>query len=1275
MPDIPGVAREPTVPQGAAELQRLQAAGFSNDELIQHKQDTTKHLMEGGFLPAEVDKYWGDTQPSVPGLHELQEANIKKLAGVDKPFGPKITEGPLEALGAGWGMGNIGMLMKGRAPDTVLPQDAGMLNKVMYGLGQMSGDLPAMLAGVVVGTPAGATLGTAVAPGPGTVVGGIMGAGVGGAGLPEALRQVMIGAYRRGEIHTWSDFMQIASEGLQKTATAMTVGAVAAPLGVVGGKVVGSALARSAEPLAATVSTGLAFTGVGAVLEGKVPDAQDFAVGAILGLAVHTVGSAMTPTEASRTVQSNLEGIYRDTGMPPWQAVELSKTNPKVRDEMLGQTIDGEPITDAIRPNAPPEPEPFLKPSEDGKPPVVPPKPPLEGEVIPPKPQPKKLEEPEDITKLSEDDLNSKFNDRIGEPAKPDSLLDPKNWYRQWVSELGPAREIDKLLAEKNPTYDRKTEITIEDMFRQTYASETRAGLFVRYGQWLPGKTEFKKTSDVSVMTAVRQVKQDGGNLNDWRNYMLAKRTVDKANQGVETGFDLMEAAELVRRGEKKYEKATALFNDVMDGGLEYAKASGLLNEAQVKALQEANPTYIPMRRVMGEETAQNAGTGRNFKVSSPYKKMEGSERMLVEPMVQAIDNLHLTIKMADRNRAIGTVLEAADKGGYLKDLGFKQIEAPEIKATIAKPGSDVFEPYLEQDTRAALEPFVAQRHIKGSLNQNRFLYIRDGKPEMWEATNPMFAKLMRGADSPGEAFLADKIFSAIAKVQRTGITMAPDYMIRNPLRDQLSAFILDPLHPPPYLTMMKGLYDSFKLGDKYQDWVANGGAGSSLVEMDTNYLARDMHKVFEETGTWKRMWNTYGHPIEGARLLAERLDAASRIGYDKRGEAMGLSPMKAATGSRKAYLDFQEKGTLEFAQMWARWVPFFRTSITGIKQFGEAAKERPWQTLGYSVAALQVPAIISYVLNNIQDEHGDLPENRKYKNMERWQKDTKLVFPEVAGVRLGVAYPPELGFLVGGTTIRFLDWFRNEDPKAFNGWASGLVSALTPPLVPSFILPSAEQVTNKHLSGPLFGKPIIPASLADKVSGDLQYTENTTEVAKKLAQVMGPRTGLGVWENANPIVIENYVKNWTGTAGMTALRLMNAPFNQSGRPWEVSDIPFVSGFVTRNPHMNAQPIQDFFEENHKLEVSLADLALARKHARLGVPGAEAELNTAIEQKMQPLRGIAEALRLKRDVLVAVNNDKTMNTDEKRQFAEQAYSDMIIMSRDGLRRIREMKQP
>lgn len=866
-----------------------------------------------------------------------------------------------------------------------------------------------------------------------------------------------------------------------------------------------------------------------------------------------------------------------------------------------------------------------------------------------------------DFSRLTVDSLRSRFQDAIGaEPAKP---MMGAGVFRQWVSELESARNIDKVM-QREGLLNPEKDISTEDMFRQTYASDDRAQYMMVRGNIDP--ITFDAKPGPALLDILKQVKDAGGNIDDFNMYRVAARTLEKAAQKIDTGIfkgGAAEAGHIFQLPEmQKYKAINEAMQEWKKGGLEYGRDSGLWDQGRMDAMMKANTSHVSLRRVMGDDKAFNVGggNGAKFKARNPLKVMEGSDRQIIEPLTADMDNMRQIIRMADRNRAIGHVVMSQE---HVDLLGLTKLPAPDVKAMLAEPGSNVFKPYsMTPEAEAAMQQFAIMSN-KNANSGNRFTFFRNGKAEVWEAKNPDVAELMRGADSAGEADILTRVMTIPAKLERAGIVGAPDFGLRNIMTDQLSTWVLDPLHPPPYITTLRGVMDVFKKGDEFYDLMRRGGMSGAITEMDmvthVNTALGDQH-LLTETGALAKTWNTVKHPLELAQIVTERLTQMERMGYYKRAVEGGMDPNKAAMMGRKAYLDFSEKGTSVVANRIAKWVPFFRANLLGMKQFRDAVVDNPGKTATFATLGLVLPQIALYALNRGADKF--LPEKDRYTSLPQWQRDQFFITPQIGGVRFHLQRPFTIGPLVGIPIERFLESQFEKDPNAFNDILTDMVKGMTPSIIPAAVRPFLEQNTNHNF---FTGMPLVSDSLKSATT-DQQYTESTSEAAKKISAAIGSHTGLGM-ADVSPIVLDNYVREWGGTIGATVLHTLDVPLGGGTKDTDWRDLPFVRGFVVQNTRMNTKQISDFYDEAAKWNALHKDVSLEVKRGNLDQAQADKD---EVGQKATLLVRIEHALNVQRTALGAIQKRDDMSKDEKRQLSERIYQDAWQIARFGTQALR-----
>lgn len=879
--------------------------------------------------------------------------------------------------------------------------------------------------------------------------------------------------------------------------------------------------------------------------------------------------------------------------------------------------------------------------------------PPPPGGAPPGEPgEPPRIEGPSpeaDPFELNSKMLADKINSITAEPVKESLVNRTKDLldraYFESITELAPFKRLDK---DMNLPAD---EVGLEDMFRSTYASSGRAYHFIHYGTLSPleiteaGAESFKKLSDESLFKGYGLAKDAGVSIDEFVAYRRAKRTIELSKRGIETPTELRDAEAMVAKLDGKLKQAAEMVDRVNDAKINYMRDSGLLSAEQAKAIKDNNRYWIPYN------PAKEGGyrrTGTRFGPTVPIKKIKGGKYQTVDPVVQELQSFHNAVTNADKNRATVSLMKTLS-GDIKEKLGLREITDQQTKP-------ELFDKYGNPIPEVVKEA--------GPLNADQFAYFEDGVRHVMRVDDPILARAIRGASSTDAGTLT-KALRFFAQIKRSGIVEMPDYMARAMAKDVIGAKVLERWGGASLAQIWEAGMDVLHTTDRFKDYVAKGGLGTALTEMDAKYVENDLYRIFEETGTWDHVINTFRHPLQAAGVLMRRMDAILRLAETEKQKAAGIDPFKATMRARKINLDFAERGADTIVNWFASITPFLRPNMLGMDQLVRAIRTEPLSVLTKGVAYISTPIALLYAMNYMQDKaNPDLPEDQKWANLPRWQKDTMFVLPRVGGVRLRVPMPPIIGPVFGGLTNRVLDNFMQDDPKAFDDWATSMWAQFIPPIIPAFGLPLYEHFANQNT---MSGRPLIPASLED-ASGYMQYVDYTSESAKKMAQWLGP-PGVNMVD-VSPIIIDNYVREWTGPMGQQMLRIVDAiMFPKTTKPWEFADVPVVGSFAVRNPGLSAQPIQDFYDELADVRRNNRDLALALERQNFE----EIDWTSANTLAFVKLNSTAQALSNQRSVIDSINSSTDMTVDDKRQLIETIYTQMIAESRVGLDVVQALK--
>jgi hypothetical protein len=843
---------------------------------------------------------------------------------------------------------------------------------------------------------------------------------------------------------------------------------------------------------------------------------------------------------------------------------------------------------------------------------------------------------------MKPEDLVREVNDSIADPITSSMFDKTKDAIDRFtfeaVSELSPAERLDAKLGIP------KDEIGVSDVFRQVYGSTGRAFHMLRYGALEfgfneKGQPEYRKASDIALLPAYEDAIK-AGSLDEFKAVRQAARTLELTNRGMKTSVDPVVAEATLRTLGPKYKAMMDKAQAANDAKIDFYQQSGMLSKEGAAAIKANNKYWFP--QITEENGVGYATSGSRFGPRQAVKTAKGHQGKILDPATQEIKSFYTMAALADKNRAVRILAEALTPE-EMDAIGMRRLPSPKGKEISVV------------DENGNVNMDVADNTGPAKLKDNQFSYYKDGVRHVMETDDPQLAAMIKGI-SPIKPDQVVDAFRWFAKIKRSGITDMPDFIGRAMAKDTVAAAILSKWGGVPFVNTIRGLMHLSHADKMFQEFTANGGFGASLTDMDANYVIRDLHKVQADAGLFQGVVNTVSHPLEAAQLLMQRMDSATRLGVFIRAKEAGLAPVKAGIEARRATLDFQERAASQTVNLLAGMTPFFRPSVLGLKQIYTAFAERPVETGLKSMVYIAAPAAALYALNYLQDE--TLPDDQKFANLPRWQKDTMFILPSINGVRVRIPMPPILGTMVGGMVNRTLDYFVQNDPRAFKDWANTLLANLIPPMVPAAALPIYEHIANYNS---FRGTPLIPGSM-EAASKYMQWLPNTSETAKAVARFLGP-ANLNLVD-VSPIVLDNYVREWTGAMGSGLLRVLEAPYAPDTRPTEswFTDNPFIGSLFVQTPGTSAQPIMDFYDALDKVRTAHKDLKLAIERQDESLSNFNAEQ----VQAFLKLTAFENALRAQRSAINAITTDDKMTIDEKRQDIHTIYSGMIQVAKGGL---------
>jgi hypothetical protein len=332
------------------------------------------------------------------------------------------------------------------------------------------------------------------------------------------------------------------------------------------------------------------------------------------------------------------------------------------------------------------------------------------------------------------------------------------------------------------------------------------------------------------------------------------------------------------------------------------------------------------------------------------------------------------------------------------------------------------------------------------------------------------------------------------------------------------------------------------------------------------------------------------------------------------------------------------------------------------------AIRDNPLGSLVKIGGAITVPSLLLWAANH---------DDPRYKELPAWQKNMFWIVMTPTHM-FRVPKPWGMGLLFGSLPERLLDAYTQENPGAFGDFFKSLMQTIGPDFVPTAAAPIIDQFANRST---FTNRTLIP-STQEKWLPEYQYTPYTTELAKQLGQIIGSFPGMKELQLgdtpilsplarglSSPILIENYVRAWTGGLGIYALNATDAALRKMGilpdpvlPAKRLEDNPFIKSFTIAYPSATAASIQTFHDRNNynqrfyetwKAQAKMGNVFAMQHIAAMGG-----------DEMFQRLQGFQTALATQQRFVQNVYR-MNMDPDQKRQLIDQTYYQMIQTARLG----------
>lgn len=699
-------------------------------------------------------------------------------------------------------------------------------------------------------------------------------------------------------------------------------------------------------------------------------------------------------------------------------------------------------------------------------------------------------------------------------------------------------------------------------------------------------------------------------------NYLIAMRTEELEKYyhdayARSAGFDEEGTREIIQNTPESIKKIAQMYWDINTNIVNTLQQQGLISKDLAGKLRKYKH-YCPMYRDMSDgitDMDEMIGTigvfnkgGGYANVSNGIKRIEGGgKRPILDPITSLSQMAVSMISKCERNNVAKTFVKL---GQDFAGLGDVVVRDPTLKH--ADPTAFAF-----------------------TVWQNGEQVVYRTTPEIYDALTNNDAQTNR---------FTIKMASSIAQTLRTGATISPSFIVRNLLRDTMSATVNS--KTGFYLPFVDNVRGAWKLHfDKEfsAEYHASGASMSTYMRADAD-SSRDLtkellgHKYDSYPVVVKQVRQLISYAWHKYEKFGNLIEDSTRAGEFRRARNQGLSIDQAGQLAREITLDFSRHG--KKGQMINKYVPFFNATIQGTDKFIRTFKDNPMRAILNTVIWIVLPSLGLWAINHDDDWYKELDENTKYTN---W------AIPLPGGTHLLIPKPQEVGILFGSGIEAVLNQMTGTDPHGMKEWARQYAEAMTPSLYPAVVRPLIEWMTNYSF---WTGRNLVPASL-QKAPSEMQFTSYTSELAKSLGD-----TWLAKSIKLSPIAIDNWISGWFGSAGRFVANMLNDSISYvrgNSRPPEPAkywyEMPVIGSFVRQNGQ-NSEYVNRMYEIQKDMndDYERSDAGKQRK-------GKKSSSNKPKELK-QVDTAVSSVSKLNKEIK-AIRNDPKKDPDRKRQEIDQ----------------------
>ncbi len=663
--------------------------------------------------------------------------------------------------------------------------------------------------------------------------------------------------------------------------------------------------------------------------------------------------------------------------------------------------------------------------------------------------------------------------------------------------------------------------------------------------------------------------------VEDFGLYLWARRTLERASHGQETGLSVDDATSLIARLDSpKMQLAADQYRQWWDDVLDYYGSAGPANAELVKAVKAGSHDYVPLPRVIDGAQAKAGETGKQ---GGGLRRMHGSGRPVYDVMESTLRVAERLIEKAHRDLVANTVIDVAREPGFgflVEEVPIDRVRQTVPVETVRQQLEDLGVNTSSVAPDALLEWYTEARDPKGV---DPVYARRDAAGDMhWYVLAPDVFEVIAGVDSPRVA--AGMLAQLAAwgtrtfKMGTTGLRPAFN-LVTNPLRDaQNFGFQVQGTANPARMlgAYMASVADMLKasLGMGVVKPSAWWEALHDLGVPMANSLAHDIAQTRSALrGAWHgKVLQHVTSPINSFRELiggfetvpreAQLRILASEMGW-KPGIPLTRDQAVALTvAAKRVTTDFTAGGAA--GRDWNLYIPFYNAAIQGTRATARTLRSAVDKEYAARIGTTQRQALGRVALGGAFLTALGLGNWLRNKDKEwyralPWRE--RFLFTNIEmddGTVARVPRPIDWGNLFMVLPEALADSWYQKDPETAAAAIEHIVANMNPLGLPAPANAILEQAANRDF---FWDRPIVPRGEQDLLPGD-QRSEYSSWLATALGDAFP--------NHVSPRRVDAAIRQVGGGAAADLVQALGLGGQMREREAEPADIPVLGTLFRR---------------------------------------------------------------------------------------------------------------